>query len=264
MMATAAERWNVLEDLDDWLRLPMVLLSLVWLLIVVAEMVWGEHELLATFGTAIWVVFIAEFAVRLLLAPDKLPFLKRNWLTILALAVPALRMFRALRVVRAARALRGARLVRIVGTANRSMKALKATLARRRFGYVLGLTGLIIVLGAAGMLSFEPANEIEGGFTSYGHALWWTAMLVTSIGSDFWPLTTEGRALALLLSIYGLAVFGYITASFASFFVGRDAEEPDAPVAGSAQIESLAAEVRDRRLEVMRSLDLLDQNGKKA
>jgi voltage-gated potassium channel len=251
-MASAAERWNTLEELDDWLRLPMALLSLAWLLIVIAELLLGDNRLLATFGTIIWVIFIAEFALRLLLAPDKLPFLKSNWLTILALALPALRFFRALRILRAARALRGARLVRIVGTANRSMKALRATLRRRRFGYVAGLTFLIVLLGAAGMLNFEPAGEVSGGFTSYGHALWWTAMLVTSIGSDFWPVTTEGRVLALLLSIYGLAVFGYITASFASFFVGSDAAAPEAPVAGSADLARLAEEVHELRLQLAR------------
>lgn len=249
-MASAAERWNVLEDLDEWLRWPMVALSLAWLLIVVAELLWGESDLLSTFGTAIWIVFIAEFLLRLLLAPEKLAFIRRNWLTVLSLAVPALRMFRALRFVRAARALRGARLVRIVGTANRSMKALRSTLRRRRFGYVLGLTALVIVLGAAGMLSFEPAGEVDGGFASYGDALWWTAMLVTSIGSDFWPATTEGRLLTFLLSLYGLAVFGYITASFASFFVGRDAEQAEAPVAGSRDLGALAQEIRELRQAV--------------
>lgn len=248
-MASAAERWSVLEDLDDWLRVPMAALSLAWLLLVIAELLWGENNLLSTFGTAIWVVFLAEFAVRLLLAPDKLLFVRTNWLTVVSLAVPALRMFRALRVLRAARALRGARLVRIVGTANRSMKALKSTLHRRRFGYVLGLTGIVVLLGAAGMLSFEPAAEVESGFSSYGHALWWTAMLVTSIGSDYWPVSTEGRVLTLLLSIYGLAVFGYITASFASFFVGRDAEA-DTPLAGAGDLQRLAEEVRALRGEV--------------
>jgi len=205
-MASATERWNVLEDLDDWLRIPMAVLSLSWLLIVVAELVWGEHDLLATFGVVIWIVFLVEFGVRLLLAPEKLTFLRRNWLTVLSLVLPVLRVFRALWFVRAARALRGARLVRIVGTANRSMKALRTTLSRRQFGYVAGLTILVVLLGAAGMVNLEPAGEVEGGFTSYGHALWWSAMLVTSIGSDFWPVTTEGRILALLLSVYGLAV----------------------------------------------------------
>jgi voltage-gated potassium channel len=93
------------------------------------------------------------------------------------------------------------------------------------------------------MLAFEPASEVEGGFTGYADALWWTVMLLTTIGSQYWPQTSEGRILAVLMSIYGLGVFGYITAVLASFFVGRDAEEPDAPVAGADDIRKLREEI---------------------
>ena len=252
-MASDTERWAVLEDLDDWLRWPMIGLSIAWLAIVLYELVAGSAVLLETLGTAIWITFIVEFVIRFTLAPAKAAFLRSNWLTILALAVPALRLFRAIRVFQAARALRGVRLVRIVGTANRSMRALKTTLRRRRFGYVLALTLLVVLLGAGGMLSFEPASEVRGGFTGYGHALWWTGMLVTSIGSDYWPQTSEGRVLTTLLSIYGLAVFGYITAAFASFFVGRDAEEPGGRVAGASALSELRREIVALRMELERS-----------
>lgn len=247
-MAGRSERWRTLEQLDDWLRTPMLLLSLAWLAIVVVELTSGTSDLLATVGTVIWILFILEFALRFTLAPEKRPFLRKNWLTVIALIVPALRLFRAFAVLRAARALRGIRLVRIVGTANRSMNALRATLKRRQFGYVTGLTLLVLLLGAAGMLSFEPAGEVEGGFTSYGHALWWTGMLIASIGTDFWPASLEGRVLSALLALYGLAVFGYITATFASFFIGRDAEDPGAAVAGTAELAALREEIRALRL----------------
>ena len=249
-MASARLRWRLLRDMDRWLTVPMALLSFAWLLIVVWELVSGSTELLTTVGTVIWIIFIAEFLIRLILAPDKLPFLKSNWLTVLALAVPALRLFRALSVLRAARALRGIRLVRIVGTANRSMNALRRTLQRRGFGYVAGLTLLVLGLGAAGMLNFENAREVEGGFEDYGHALWWTGMLVASIGTDFWPSTTEGRVLAMLLALYGLAMFGYITATFASFFVGRDAQAAGGPVAGRTDTARILNEVRALRSEL--------------
>jgi voltage-gated potassium channel len=68
-------------------------------------------------------------------------------------------------------------------------------------------------------------------------------MLIASIGTDFWPATVEGRVLSALLALYGLAVFGYITATFASFFIGRDAEEPAAAVAGAADILALRDEI---------------------
>lgn len=249
-MASARLRWRLLRDMDEWLTVPMVLLSIAWLAIVVWELTTGTSQLLETIGMTIWIVFIAEFLVRFALAPEKLPFLRSNWLTVIALLVPALRVLRAFRIVRVARGLRGLRLVRIVGTANRSMRALQATLARRGFGYVAGLTAAVVGLGAAGMLNFEHAREVENGLTSYGHALWWTGMLVASIGSDFWPQTTEGRMLAMLLSLYGLAVFGYITATLASFFIGRDAQESTGPVAGNSDMKRLLKEVQALRVEL--------------
>jgi voltage-gated potassium channel len=237
----------------------MILLSVVWLMIVVWELISGSTELLSTLGTGIWIIFIAEFLVRLALAPAKLPFLKSNVLTIFALAVPALRIFRAFAFLRAARALRGLRLVRIVGAANRSMNALKATLERRGFGYVAGLTLLVLALGAAGMFNFENAAEVRGGFISYWDALWWTAMLLTSIGSQYWPVTTEGQVLTVLLSIYGLAVLGYITATVASFFIGRDAEETSGPLASAKEMNALLKEMRVLRAQLAAAGDLRER-----
>jgi voltage-gated potassium channel len=254
-MASARLRWRLLRDLDEWLTIPMIVLSLAWLGIVVWELVTGTTALLETIGIVIWVIFIAEFAIRFALAPEKLPFLKSSWLIVISLLVPALRLFRAFAILRAARGLRGLRLVRIVGTANRSMNALKNTLERRGFVYVVILTLAVSFLGAAGMLNFENAREVEDGFTSYGHALWWTGMLIASIGTENWPVTTEGRLLAMLLAIYGLAVFGYIAATFASFFIGRDAETARGPVAGNRDIRRLLKEVESLRLQLAESRD---------
>ncbi len=117
------ERWNALEELDGWLRTPMLVLSFLWLLLVVVELVWGTFDALETFDTAIWIAFLLEFAIRLALAPEKAAFLSRNWLTIIALVVPAFRLFRAFRILRVTRAARSLRLVRIVGTSGKAMLA---------------------------------------------------------------------------------------------------------------------------------------------
>lgn len=213
----------MLAGLERWLETPMLILSFVWLLLVIVELTWSSTPLLGFMSTAIWIAFLAEFALRLALAPDKLRFARHNWLTMIALAAPALRLLSVLRVLRLASAARGLRLLTVIGTANRGMNALRASLGRRGLGYVMALTVLVTVLGAGGMYTFEHRSEVAGGFGSYWDALWWTAMLITTIGSQFWPHTLEGRILCFLLSLYGLAVFGYITASLASFFVGRDA-----------------------------------------
>lgn len=245
------ERWTALASLEAWLEVPMLVLSFVWLVLVLAELVWGTSQVFEVFGTAIWVVFGLEFAVRLALAPEKSAFLKRNWLTAIALLAPALRLLRILRFLRFARAARGVRLIRIVGTANRTMNALRASLSRRGLGYVVATTTAVVFLGAGGMLAFEPANEVEGGFESYWEALWWTGMLITTMGSQFWPETVEGRILCFLLSLYGLAVFGYITASLASFFIGRDMS-PEETALRSGEIEALRKEIELLNSELRR------------
>jgi hypothetical protein len=69
----------------------MLVLSFVWLALLVMELVWGLNRALWLLGQAIWIAFIAEFAVALALAPDKLRYVRRNCLQALALAAPALR-----------------------------------------------------------------------------------------------------------------------------------------------------------------------------
>lgn len=250
----AADRQSQLQQLEDWLEGPMLVLSLAWLTLVVVELIWGQSSLLETFGTVIWIVFIAEFALRLWLAPEKLRFVRNNVLSLIALAVPAFRLFRlfrAFRVLRAARAVRGLRLVRVVGTANRGMRALKASMGRRGIGYVLLLSLLVLVLGAAGMYALEADEAGARGFKGYGDALWWTAMLLASLGTDYWPVSPEGRVLCFLISLYGLGVFGYITASFASFFVGRDAGAPGA-AAGASDLAAVREEIALLRTQLAR------------
>jgi voltage-gated potassium channel len=128
------------------------------------------------------------------------------------------------------------------------MRALRASMGRRGFGYVLVLTAVVTLVGSAGMQAFEGTT----GLANYGEALWWTAMLMTTIGSEFWPVTAEGRLLAFLLSVYGLAVFGYLTATLATYFVGREAESDEAEIAGARSVEALHAEILALRAELER------------
>src|SRR4028119_1712493 len=100
------QRRELLEQLEDWLETPMLVLGFVWLALLVVEFIWGLSRLLEMLGTLIWIIFILDFSVKFILAPHKLTYLKRNWLTALALLLPALRVFRIVRVARLLRAVR--------------------------------------------------------------------------------------------------------------------------------------------------------------
>lgn len=247
------ERFELLQRLEDRLEIPMVVLGLAWLALLVVELVRGLTPLMETIGTVIWIIFILDFILKFTLAPRKLEYVRHNWLTVIALIVPALRVLRAVRavaVLRAARAARGLRLVKVVGSLNRGMRALGATMNRRGFRYVARLTLLVTLAGAAGMYAFENQNADGRGLNDYGTALWWTAMIMMTMGSEYWPQTAEGRVLCLLLSLYAFAMFGYLTATLASYFIGRDAENDDAEVAGAKSVESLRREIAALREEL--------------
>ena len=250
--ALEKERYELLQRLEDWLEMPMVVLAFVWLALLVGELVWGERLAFAVLGTIIWVLFILDFAVKIILAPHKAGYLKRNWLTAVALLVPALRIFRVfwvVRLLRVARVGRGLRLFRVVSSLNRGMRALGAALRRRGFGYIILLSVLVLFAGSAGMYAFE--NQAPGGLDSYGEALWWTAMVMTTMGSQYWPQTFEGRVLCFFLALYAFAVFGYVTATLATFFVGRDAENDEAELAGSRELAAIRDELRALRKEIL-------------
>lgn len=249
---TSAVRWRELSRLEHWLDKPMLALAIVWLALVVLELTTGLSPFLEGVGVVIWIAFIADFVLRLVIAPDRARYLRANWLTAISLVVPALRIFRAfraMRVLRAARAARGFRLVRVVGAVNRGMNRLGDSMHRKGFGYVVALTLLVTVLGAAGMYAFERGAGNPAGITDFPSALWWTAMIITTMGSGYWPVTPEGRILCLLLSLYALGILGYLAAALAAYFVGRDDERSDQDGV-SPQLERLVAEVADLRAEV--------------
>lgn len=232
------ERARLLHYIEDLVETPMVILGFIWLGLLIYELVYELNPLLEKAGLVIWALFILDFLLKFWLAPEKLHFLKSNILTIISLVVPAIRVFRIFRVLRVLRFSRSLRLVKVLGSLNRGMRALSNTMKRRAFGYVISLTAIILFTGAAGMYAFER----EDGLTDYTTALWWTAMLLTTMGSEYWPQTTEGRILCFFLALYAFAVFGYVTATIATFFIGKDAEEK---TGSDSSVEELRKEIME-------------------
>lgn len=215
------QRWELVRRLYRAVEPAFVALSAVWIGLVVVELGIGElPPLLEVLVYVIWGLFIVEFLIGFTIAPSKRVYLRHRWLTLLSLILPAFRILRlapALRGLRAARLVRPVGLLRVAASLNRGLAALGQSARRRGFGYVMAATGLVIALGSAGMAFLES--------TDLGESLAWTAYAMTT-GAPTTPETPEGRVLGWLLSVYGLAVFGYLTAVLASHFVDRDRAEP--------------------------------------
>lgn len=255
------QRWELLHQIDATTDKPLIALSFVWLLLLIIDLTSGLPPILQVLSTAIWIVFWLDFLLGIVIAPRKLDYLRSNWLTAVSLFLPALRLlrvFRVLRLLRAVRAVRSANLLRLLTSLNRGMRALGRTAGRRGLAFVIILTLIVTVTGAAGMAFFESPAAVEGGtgLAGYGEALWWTAMIMTTLGSEYWPRTLEGRILGWLLAFYALAIFGYIAGTFASYFVERESNRPMEPesegAVSAADLAALRAEITALRAEVAR------------
>jgi voltage-gated potassium channel len=263
------ERWELLTQVDNLTEKPIVVLSFIWLGLLILDLTVGLNPVLQVVSNVIWVLFILDFLLKFVIAPHKFNYLKQNLLTVISLALPALRIlriFRALRFLRLARAARSINLVRVITSLNRGMRAMNKAIGKRGIGYVVALTLIVTLAGAAAMAQFESPTTLhdEGitntnGIGSYGEGLWWTAMIMTTMGSEYWPKTVEGRVLGWLLSLYAFAIFGYITATIASYFVGQDKAKTDSEI-DKSEVAGLRQELEALRLQMATLITKLDHD----
>jgi voltage-gated potassium channel len=236
--------------LEKTLSGPLSILGLIWFFVVLATFVWGNQPWLQHLTYAIWIVFVIDFIIRLLVAPNKLKFLKGHILVAVSLALPALAFLRIFRLLAIFPSWQTA-LVQLLAGVNRSLSVLSATMERRGFLYAVVLTTLVTVAGAVGMYRFEHNPNPHGaGINNYPYALWWTAMIMTTLGSDYFPHTAPGRILCFLLSVFAFSIFGYITAAVSSYFINKDAADNRSPVAGQEEIKQVLREIASLRAEL--------------
>jgi len=189
-----------------------------------------------TVVTTSWVIFAADYIVRLVLAPRRWVFIRSNLLDLAAVALPALRPLRLLRLI----ALVGV-VHRTIGTSLRGRVAI----------YVGGTTSFVIFLAALAVLDAERGAP-DASITTMGDALWWAMTTVTTVGyGDLYPVTTAGRFVAAALMLCGIALLGTVTASLASWLLDRVREvEEHSQNATRRDVAILTEEVRALRREL--------------
>lgn len=250
------ERSELLDHLQTLLEPAMVTLGFIFLVLLLFDFASDGLSAIAQRRVdwafqAIWVVFLLDFGLRFIVAPEKGAFLRHNWFGAISLAVPFLRPLRALR---AARALRSLRLFRLIGGLNRGIRVIRQVTRGRQFAYVTVLTVLVTLAGAVGVLYFDrdvPGAQIE----TLGEAVWWSAAMVTTINNEKYVVSPEARTIAILQRVYAVSVFGYVTATIASYLVGKQVPTGE-PAGDPADVRTEIRALREELSALRRDLDL--------
>lgn len=219
-------RLDALEHVERALHAPLLALSIVYVVILIAPMVTplspAQQAALRYSDWTIWALFALEFAVRLHISPYKRSFLRNNLVDLLIVAVPFLRPFRVLRV---AVMLRSFSLLAV------STRSLRAMAQRYKLNYVLLVAILWILVSASLVLVFERRAP-DGNIKSFSDALWWAFVTVFTVGyGDKYPVTAEGRGVAIALMGVGLGLSGLTAGIVASYFVKQSPPPPDDRIA---------------------------------
>jgi voltage-gated potassium channel len=143
----------------------------------------------------------------------------------------------------------------LLGSVHRGIRALHKLLRRRATAYVVMMTLMVLLAGAGGMLAFERDVPSKIGIHTYPQALYWTMMLLSTIGSDYWPQTAQGKLLCVALSLYAVGILSYVAATLASFFIGSDAADPKGDIASEQELRELKREIRNLRRQLHRCMN---------
>jgi voltage-gated potassium channel len=184
----------------------------------------------------VWALFALDYLIRIGLANNRPRYVWRHLPDLLMIALPVLRPLRLLRLVM---------LLRLMN------RQATASLRGRIALYVASSTALVVFCAALAVLDAERGRP-HANITSFGDALWWTLTTITTVGyGDRYPVTAEGRLVAIGLMLAGIALLGVVTASIASWLLDRVREvEEEAQAVTQADIRVLTKEIAQLRTEL--------------
>jgi voltage-gated potassium channel len=176
--------------------------------------------LIQIFDTMVCAVFLIDFCIQFNRAEKKLAYLKTGWIDLLA-SIPTVDVLRWGRMIRVLQILRVLRAIRA------THKVVKLLTSRKNVAGSVGLTaGMLIVFSSMAIIIAE--NVPDSNIKTAGDALWWSCTTITTVGyGDRYPVTAEGRVIAVVLMLAGVGLFGSFTALVAAYFTGKEEESDE-------------------------------------
>lgn len=185
---------------------------------------WAQHPkthmMISYADFAITLFFLVEIICKIVLAPRKLLFLRKNFIDVIAV-LPLFRVFRLARTARLLRIIRLFKTVRL-GKVFRSelVKEKSSFLFRNETAAIMTYLGLSVIFGTVGIMYFEKGSNES--FAHVGDGVWWCIVTITTVGyGDMFPITLGGKIVAVVIMFVGLSFYAVLTGTISSFLIER-------------------------------------------
>lgn len=190
-----------------------ILFSIVW------QTFWNVDrevvKILDLFDLISCIIFLVDWFGRLRYSDKKLKFALINSLDLIA-SIPLLFLFDYFKEYEFIRFIQFIKVIKIIGGVSRIVYYIK-TDQIYSFKLLYSLFFIAIIISAP-ILILEVERGI-GNIKTAEQSLWWTYCTFTTIGyGDFFPSTTAGRAIAVLVSLGGIGMFGMISSLILEHF----------------------------------------------
>lgn len=215
---TSEERLQLIERQTD---LPLTILAIALVPLLGIPMVYDlperVHDTFTALDWMIWAAFAADFGVKLVVAPQRMLYVRRHWIEAAMVILPFLRPLRLARLIRLAR------IATVIGF-NAEMVGDIARERGTKFVALVLLTAIVV----GGTVTYLSERGVEGSnITTVEDGIWWALVTMTTVGyGDHYPTTGMGRGVAAVLMIFGIAALSVLTASVAALLV-RGQERAD-------------------------------------
>ncbi|MDQ3098801.1 MAG: ion channel [bacterium] len=204
--------------LQDGIRIVdriLLIFSLVLLVFILWDFFIDKTFVLITqiLYVTLWLTFMLEFILRVLAADNKWQYIRGNLFVLFIILFPFLRPFRLFPLSRFG-------LLVIAEQVNERFPGFR----RFRILEILLVSVVLVILSADLFLLFEKTPDSL--FKTFNDALWFSVVTVATVGyGDVYPKTPQGRVLAVILIVFGVSIFGIVTASISSYLVEQDIKD---------------------------------------
>jgi voltage-gated potassium channel len=183
--------------------LDVLALLTLWLVVVPPTKLVIDTTVAVTLRVALSAVYAIDFMIRIKLAPEHGRYFRTHRRFIIVVILPATRLVFSLRLLTSG--------------------------FRRGSLQQFGAVALALFLNGATIVYFFEHHAQGANILTYGEALWWAVVTVSTVGyGDYYPVTTGGRLTAVLLMVLGFTVLAVITAQIAASFIAQAERETTA------------------------------------